>query len=151
MLSCVKLTQDGVTLLCDEILDLHSKVISVTSTKKGINEEPPEARGLIESAVTASMCSHFGIIASVDFIEQIATLSAKIAKNHAFLDGNKRVAVLVTQHLLGVHYPDCSLHIDDIHLYRAILDIVTGDLEIREYADLLRSSLEISSQYEGLI
>lgn len=146
MLSCVELTQDDVTLLCDEILDLHSKVISVTSTKKGINEEPPEARGLIESAVAASMCSHFGFISSVDFIEQIATLSAKIAKNHAFLDGNKRVAVLVTQHLLDVHYPGYSLHIGDMHLYRAILDIVTGDLEIKEYADMLRNSLEIPSR-----
>lgn len=97
------------------------------------------------------MCSHFGIISSVDFIEQIASLSAKIAKNHAFLDGNKRVAVLVTQQLLDAHYPGCCLNIDDMHLYRAILGIVTGDLEIREYADLLRSSLEISSQYEGLI
>lgn len=146
MLSCVELTQDDVTLLCDEILDLHSKVISVTSTKKGINEEPPEARGLIESAVAAAMCSHFGTISSVDFIEQIATLSAKIAKNHAFLDGNKRVAVLVTQHLLGVHYPGYSLHIGDMHLYRAILDIVTGDLEIKEYADILRNSLEMPSR-----
>lgn len=141
MLKCIELNQDGVTLLCDEILDLHSKVISVASTKKGINEEPPEARGLIESAVTAAMCSHFGEMSSVDFIEQIASLSAKIAKNHAFLDGNKRVAVLVTQHLLNVHYPGYYLDIDDISLYHAILDVVTDTLNIKMYAGILRDKL----------
>lgn len=65
-------------------------------------------------------------------IHQIASLSAKIAKNHVFFKENKRVAVLVTQQFLDAYYPGCCLNIDDMRICRAILDIVTGDLEIRE-------------------
>lgn len=143
MLKCIELNHEEVTLLCDEILDLHSRIISVMTFHSGINDEPVEARGLIESAIYASMCSHFGSISFIDFIEQIATLSARIAQNHAFLDGNKRVAVLIPQTLIDYWYPQYYINVNNITLYHTILDVVTGEIGVEQYANLIRNDIKM--------
>lgn len=142
MLSCVELTEADVTELCGEIFELHSKVISATTTHQGINEETPEARGLIEGAVATVFCTHYDVMLCRDFVEQIANLSEKIAKNHAFLDGNKRTAVMVIKHLLEVYYPQCFIDIKDVVLYNAILGVVTGECPISSYVEIIRGAVQ---------
>ena len=89
-----------ILLTVDEIIMLHGKLLKTTGGLPGLRD-----RGLLESAV-------LGINASFEDIEQYPTVEEKAArlayaliKNHAFVDGNKRVgvlAMLMTLRLNGV-------------------------------------------------
>ena len=89
-----------ILLTADEIIMLHSKLLKATGGLPGLRD-----RGLLESAV-------LGVNAGFENMEQYPTVEEKAArlayaliKNHAFVDGNKRVgvlAMLMTLKLNGV-------------------------------------------------
>ncbi len=89
-----------ILLTADEIIMLHDKLLKATGGLPGLRD-----RGLLESAV-------LGVNAGFENVEQYPTVEEKAArlayaliKNHAFVDGNKRVgvlAMLMTLKLNGV-------------------------------------------------
>ena len=89
-----------ILLTADEIIMLHSKLLKATGGLPGLRD-----RGLLESAV-------LGVNTGFENMEQYPTVEEKAArlayaliKNHAFVDGNKRVgvlAMLMTLKLNGV-------------------------------------------------
>ena len=89
-----------ILLTADEIVMLHNKLLKATGGLPGLRD-----RGLLESAV-------LGVNAGFEDMEQYPTVEEKAArlayaliKNHAFVDGNKRVgvlAMLMTLKLNGV-------------------------------------------------
>lgn len=89
-----------ILLTADEIIMLHEKLLKATGGLPGLRD-----RGLLESAV-------LGVHASFEDVEQYPTAEEKAArlvyaliKNHAFVDGNKRVgvlAMLMTLRLNGI-------------------------------------------------
>lgn len=79
-----------ILLSVDEVISLHTKLIVKTGGIDGIRDI-----GLLESAV-------FGAQASFDDIEQYPTIEEKAARlmyalirNHAFVDGNKRIGTFI--------------------------------------------------------
>lgn len=74
-------------LTVDEIIALQEKVIAKTGGSFGLRD-----RGLLESAVY-SADSAFGDVPSLE--EKAARLAFAITGNHAFVDGNKRIGMLV--------------------------------------------------------
>lgn len=54
-------------------------------------------RGLLESAVTAPQASFGGAPLHATLATMAATLAYGIAKNHPFVDGNKRAALLASR------------------------------------------------------
>jgi death-on-curing protein len=54
--------------------------------------------GLLESALLRPQTGYYG-----DLIEEAAALWESLAMNHAFLDGNKRVAYAATELFLGLN------------------------------------------------
>ncbi|MEO7035594.1 MAG: type II toxin-antitoxin system death-on-curing family toxin [Polyangiaceae bacterium] len=71
----------------DELLEIHAAAIEATGGSDGLRD-----RGLLEAAAAAPQRSAFGELAYPSIARMAAALSYSIAKNHAFVDGNKRVA-----------------------------------------------------------
>ena len=79
----------------EQIIALHSQLISETGGIDGIRDE-----GLLSSALNAPFQS-FGDVEVYPSIQQKATrLGFGLVKNHAFIDGNKRIGAMMVQLLL---------------------------------------------------
>ena len=77
-------------LTVDEIISLHSKLILKTGGIDGIRDKE-----LLESAVYSVYNSFDNIELYPTVKEKSARLAYSIVNNHAFLDGNKRIGILV--------------------------------------------------------
>lgn len=79
-----------ILLTVDEIIYLHSKLIAKTGGSDGLRD-----RGLLESAVFGALGSFGDEEAYPTIVEKAARLMYSIINNHAFIDGNKRIGVVV--------------------------------------------------------
>lgn len=86
----------------NQILMLHSQLIEETGGTDGIRDE-----GLLESALNAPFQSFSGVESYPSIEQKAARLGFGIIKNHAFLDGNKRI---------GAHAMLVFLLLNDIEL-----------------------------------
>jgi death on curing protein len=71
----------------EQIIELHDALIDKFGGLLGIRD-----RGLLESALAAPMMAVFGEELHKTIYNKAAAYLFYIAKNHAFLDGNKRTA-----------------------------------------------------------
>ena len=74
----------------EQILNLHSQLIKKFGGIDGIRDE-----GLLESALNNSYGAYFGLENYPTVEEKAARLAYSLTKNHPFLDGNKRIGVLI--------------------------------------------------------
>lgn len=79
-----------IILTVDEIIELHSKLIARTGGSDGLRD-----RGLLESAVYSAQSSFGDAEVYPTIEEKAARLMYAIINNHSFIDGNKRIGVLV--------------------------------------------------------
>lgn len=109
----------------EQIIALHSQLISETGGIDGIRDE-----GLLSSALNAPFQS-FGDVEVYPSIQQKATrLGFGLVKNHAFIDGNKRIgahAMLVFLALNGI-----ELEYTQDELSDTFLGIASGDISQEE-------------------
>lgn len=109
----------------EQIIALHSQLISETGGIDGVRDE-----GLLSSALHAPFQS-FGGTDIYPSIQQKATrLGFGLVKNHAFIDGNKRIgahAMLVFLALNGI-----ELEYTQDELSETFLGIASGDLSQKE-------------------
>ncbi|WP_080938412.1 type II toxin-antitoxin system death-on-curing family toxin [Streptococcus uberis] len=59
--------------------------------------------GLVESAIANVFDSYFGVEKYKSIEEKAARLFYSLIKNHAFLDGNKRIGIFAMLVLLGIN------------------------------------------------
>jgi len=92
-------------------------------------EAEPEVRdhGLLESALARPRASAFGEDAYPTIHEKAAALLHSIAKNHALVDGNKRLALAATLAFYGINGLRLTLPNDDA--YDFVIAIATGTLD----------------------
>ncbi len=72
----------------EQIILLHRELIKETGGTDGIRDE-----GLLESALSAPFQSFDGIASFPSIQQKAARLGFGLIKNHAFIDGNKRIGV----------------------------------------------------------
>lgn len=104
---------------------------------------PPEIRdvGLLESAAARPRASAFGEDAYPDLETKAAALLHSIARNHALVDGNKRLAFAATLVFLGINGRRLSLTNDEA--YDFVIAVASGQLtEVEEIARVLRTATE---------
>lgn len=77
-------------LTVDEIITLQEKVIAKTGGSYGLRD-----RGLLESAVYSANSAFGDVEVYPSLEEKAARLAFAITGNHAFVDGNKRIGMLV--------------------------------------------------------
>lgn len=77
-------------LTVDEIITIHSKLIKKTGGSDGLRD-----RGLLESAVYSAYNAFEEVEQYPSTEEKAARFAFAIVSNHAFIDGNKRIGMLV--------------------------------------------------------
>jgi death-on-curing protein len=103
----------------EQVLFIHARIISETGGAHGLRD-----LGLLQSAVARPRATFDGRDLYPDIFSKAAALLASLAKNHAFVDGNKRTAVAATGLLLAVN--GWRLEAGQKELVRFALDVALG-------------------------
>jgi death-on-curing protein len=101
---------------------------------------PPEIRdaGLLEAALARPPASAFGEAAYPTIHEKAAALMHSLARNHALVDGNQRLALAATIAFYGMNGTRLTLTNDAA--YDLVIEIASGRLdEVPEIASVLEA------------
>ena len=104
----------------EQVLTLHRELTRETGGADGLRDE-----GLLDSALNAPFQSYEGVDAFPSIQQKAARLGYGLVKNHAFVDGNKRIgahAMLVFLMLNGI-----DLDYTQEELSSLILQVASGD------------------------
>jgi death on curing protein len=94
--------------------------------------------GLLASALARPRASVFGEDAYPDLHLKAAALLHSLARNHALIDGNKRLAWTACRTFLGINDHWISGPEDD--RFNFVIDVATGEIsELDKIADQLRT------------
>ena len=110
-----------------QVLMLHEQLIKETGGSSGVRD-----RGLLESAVEAPFQTFDDLELFPTVQEKAARLGFGLIRNHAMVDGNKRIgthAMLVFLAMNGI-----KLQYTQKELYTEILEVAAGE---KNYEDLL--------------
>jgi death-on-curing protein len=117
----------------EEALVLYAEI-------KGLTREAVDAElrdiGLLDSALARPL--HAANYADADIAEQAATLVWGIAENQAFIDGNKRLALVVTLTFLELN--GFRLEMSDDEKFQLMIEI-SGGMTVTRVAELFRLRL----------
>jgi death on curing protein len=118
-----------------EFLDLDD-VIGLAIALLG---DPPPIRdiGLLGSAVARPQTTAFGDDAYLDMWSKAAALLQSIVKNHALVDGNKRLGWLSTAVFLEINHIEIS-RANNEHVYDLVIDVAAANPSIDDIAQRLR-------------
>ena len=116
-------------LSLEEVLVLHATLLARHGGAPGVRD-----RGLVESALARARSGYYGSLS-----EQAAALLQSFAMNHAFVDGNKRVAWASSMVFLRMNgyrvrvSADAAerFMIEDVIMGRADIAVIAGWLESR--------------------
>ncbi len=103
----------------------------------------PQVRdvGLLESALARPQASAFGEDAYPTIHQKAAALVHSLARNHALIDGNKRLALAATLAFYGVNGMRLTLTNDQA--YELVIDVAAGSVDdVPAIASLLEASAE---------
>jgi death on curing protein len=128
-------------LIIDEILAFHTKQIREHGGSHGIRDKT-----LLESALARPQ----HLFAYASFESDIFLLAAAyaygIAKNHPFVDGNKRTAMTSAGVFLILN--EHTLEVPEIEMVANMTNLATGTLEEKDFGKWLKQgSHKISSRH----
>ncbi|MBR3991689.1 MAG: type II toxin-antitoxin system death-on-curing family toxin [Clostridia bacterium] len=118
----------------DQIILLHAQLIKETGGSDGIRDE-----GLLDSAILNPFQSFDGKELYPSVLEKGARLGFELIKNHAFIDGNKRIgahAMLVFLALNGHSLSYTQKELTDI-----VLSVASGEKNCDDLLLWLQSHL----------
>jgi len=126
----VYLELGDVLAIAGEVLELKADaLISVTDL------------GLADSAVSRPNASFGGEEFYPTIAEKAATLLFGIARNHAFIDGTKRVALLATLQFLNCNGHDLDLQPPE-QAYKTIAAVAAGTITLDDLTNWIAERLE---------
>ena len=118
------------------VLHYHRRIIDLFGGSHGIRDE-----GLLDSALAQPEASFGGELLHRDLSEMAAAYAFHIAKNHPFIDGNKRMAAICMGTFLEVNGQ--PLRVDEAELYLVMMAIAEGRLDKHGLAGWLRQKLNL--------
>ena len=120
-------------LTLDEVLALHADQVERYGGALGIRD-----LALLESAIAAPTASYQGEFHQGSLYEIAAAYLFHLVKNHPFVDGNKRVALISTIVFLG--FNDLALTAEPDELTSLVLGVADGSVSKAEVAVFLKSN-----------
>lgn len=112
----------------EQVITLHTQLISETGGIDGIRDD-----SLLESALNAPFQSFDGIDVFPSIQQKAARLAFGLIKNHAFIDGNKRIGVHIMLVFLALN--KIELDYTQEELSDTVLKIAAGNMG---FEDLLQ-------------
>lgn len=121
-------------LTLDAVLLIHERQRRRFGGGAGVRD-----MSLLASALGMPSATYDGVYLHGTLAEMAAAYLFHLARNHPFVDGNKRVALAASLVFLGLngHWVEA----DDDELYRLVIDVVSGARGKAEAASFLRSHL----------
>jgi death-on-curing protein len=118
-----------------DYLDLEDLIWLATDL---LGDPPPIGDvGLLGSAAARPQTTVFGTDAYPDLWTKAAALLQSIVKNHALVDGNKRLGWLATATFLELDNVAVT-HVSNDDVYRFVMDAAAGHYDVTELAHLLQ-------------
>lgn len=128
------IARDPVWISIDLVEAVHERQIAEHGGGSGIRD-----KGMLESALArAQQLQAYGGEESVDIPALAAAYGYGIARNHAFVDGNKRTAYVVMRLFLLLNGWELVAGMPD--RYTTMLALAAGELSEAELADWLRAN-----------
>ena len=111
-----------------DVLAIHADLIERYGGSSGLRDA-----GLLEAALFRPQTGYYS-----DLVEEAAALWESLAQNHAFVDGNKRIAFAVTYTFLAIN--DVTLRASADEAYAFIESLYeAGSFRFEELAKWLRT------------
>ena len=120
------------------VLALHERQLAEHGGGIGVRDE-----GLLESALARPQQLHAYGDPPPDLAALAASLAFGLARNHPFIDGNKRTAAVACELFLVLN--DAMLQASNIELYPVYLALAEGSLDEAAFADWLRPRLRLAA------
>lgn len=120
-------------LTLDEVLSIHADQLRRYGGAGGIRD-----LSLLGSAVGMAETSFGGEYLHTTLFEMAAAYLFHIAKNHPFVDGNKRTALMCALVFLGLNGHRCTADPDE--LYRLVDGVAAGRVDKSELGVFLREN-----------
>ena len=118
-------------LTAEQVLFIHSRVIDETGGVHGVRDI-----GLLQSAVARPKATFGGEDLYPDVMATAVALMSSLARNHPFMDGNKRTAIASTSIFLGMN--GFRFEAGQKELVRFSIDMAVGRLSDTEAAGWLK-------------
>lgn len=115
----------------DIVVAYHKRQIAEHGGTEGLRGE-----GLLHSALARAQ-NLYAYGEDIDIAALAASYAFGIAKNHPFLDGNKRTVLVVSVSFLNLNGWDFD--VDPLETYEKFLTLAEGSLSEEELADWYRS------------
>jgi death on curing protein len=116
----------------DEVLAIHADQIARYGGSLGIRDG-----GLLESALAMPEATYAGEDLHPTLTEKAAAYLFHLVKNHAFVDGNKRVGLAVALAFLAMN--DVTIRASDDELVDVVFGVAEGRMSKADVAVFLRA------------
>lgn len=121
------------------VLAIHDRQLSEHGGSGGVRDET-----LLDSALARPRQLHAYGKPAPDLADLAASVAFGLARNHPFMDGNKRTAAVVCETFIVLN--DATLQADNLELYPVYLALAEGSLSEDEFATWLRQHIVPSTR-----
>ena len=116
------------------VLAIHDRQLAEHGGSVGVRDE-----GLLESALARPQQRYAYGEPAPDLADLAAALAYGLARNHPFVDGNKRTAAVCCETFIELN--GAALEADDLELFQQYLALAEGKFAERGFAGWLRERL----------
>lgn len=116
------------------VIAIHDRQLAEHGGSAGVRDE-----NLLESALARPQQLYAYGDSPPDLADLAATLAYGLARNHPFVDGNKRTAAVACETFIELN--DGLLKAEDVDLFPRFLALAEGKLSLEEFANWLRSHI----------
>lgn len=119
------------------VLAIHDRQLAEHGGSSGVRDD-----NLLESALARPQQLHAYGDPLPDLADLAASLAFGLARNHPFVDGNKRTAAVCCETFVELN--DAILEAEDTELFPLFLALAEGKLKVEEFAGWLRARIQTS-------
>jgi death-on-curing protein len=118
------------------VLAIHDRQLAEHGGSSGLRDQ-----GLLESALARPQQLHAYGEPTPDLADLAASLAHGLARNHPFIDGNKRTAAVCCETFIELN--GASLAAEDVDMFVRFLALAEGKLGAEKFAAWLRAHLQV--------
>lgn len=120
------------------VLALHDRQLAEHGGSSGVRDD-----NLLESALARPQQLHHYREPPPDLADLAASLAYGLARNHPFVDGNKRTAAVACETFIELN--SGLLRAEDVELFPLYLALAEGKLSAEDFAQWLRTRITVAT------